>query len=263
LEKALYISRNEHFNHWNSSFNRVYFGTEFCERLIPSQAELSKAINFSEEKNIPISLMSAYVSEEYFQKQLSIVEYFSEKKPGAEIIINDWGVFRIAVKNGLKPVIGRILNRHIRDPKIANLVKKASQNQIEFWQNSYANAKAFQAFLAKNNVNRVELDNILQGNKTDLKKGNLKGSLYYPHVFISTTRLCLTANCDKIGKSEQIAILPCNKECLKYEFELSTEQFPAKQYLRGNTVYYRNEKIPENLEASGVDRLVFTPEAPQ
>jgi hypothetical protein len=37
---------------------------------------------------------------------------------------------------------------------------------------------------------------------------------------------------------------------------------PVTILLKGNSQFFRNDKLPENLEEMGIDRLIFEPEIP-
>ena len=58
------------------------------------------------------------------------------------------------------------------------------------------------------------------------------------------------------------AIEPCGHECQIYTFGLTHKDMPVKLMLRGNTQFFRNDTLPENLDELGIDRLVFEPDLP-
>lgn len=133
---------------------------------------------------------------------------------------------------------------------------------MQIYLGNLADTKQSQEFLIKNNILRIELDNLHQGIIFDLSKSKVKASLYYPYGFISTTRLCPTANCDSKSKKILVVEQDCGFECKKYTFELSLRNFPEPMKLKGNTYFYYINKIPDNIKWKGIDRLVFQPEIP-
>jgi hypothetical protein len=61
-----------------------------------------------------------------------------------------------------------------------------------------------------------------------------------------------------------IGIFPCKKECQKYTFTLDNPVMTTTLIRKGNTIFYKNEKIPtgDELRQKQVDRLVIQPEIP-
>src|SRR5437867_3594050 len=45
----------------------------------------------------------------------------SERGEGTEVVVNDWGVLRLVRREfpGLRPVLGRLMNKMMRDPRVA------------------------------------------------------------------------------------------------------------------------------------------------
>jgi len=114
------------------------------------------------------------------------------------------------------------------------------------------------AFLQTCGVERVELDNLLQG---IARNGGLQASLYYPFGYITTTRLCLLMEGDRPDKNLR-SIGRCHRECLKYDVTLRHEDMPVPLHLKGNTQFFRNDTLPKNLAALSITRLVQIPELP-
>jgi len=58
MERALFIAKAKNLKYFNSHFNRLYFGNEFCQRLIPSEQDIEHVIDFVREHTIPFSLVT-------------------------------------------------------------------------------------------------------------------------------------------------------------------------------------------------------------
>ena len=236
-----------------SPYNRVYFGHETCEKRIPFLRDLKEAKKLCISKGLSFSLVTPFCTNSGTKSLQPLLKDLSEKD---ELIVNDFGVLHFASKAcKAKLVCGRLLNKQYRDPKIAGL-EKAPKEMLEHLSLSQASNSSFRELLQSFGIERVELDNLLQGIGTSLHGSGFKASLYHPFVFVAATRLCLTANCDKLSHSKKIGIFPCNKECLKYSFKLENEQFKKPLFLFGNALFFENGKIPATL--NGIDRLVFT-----
>ncbi|MAG21925.1 MAG: hypothetical protein CL943_01285 [Candidatus Diapherotrites archaeon] len=255
FEKAILVQNLSEFEKQNlNEFDRVYFGDETCDRLIPSSTELKKAMIFCKKKGLAFSFVTPFCTNQGVKKLKLLLEQLGNE----ELIVNDFGILKEAAKfENIELVAGRLLNRQYRDPRIS-LFKGAPDAMTDHLRSSHAASKLFQKLLLDNNVKRVELDNLLQGITTNLTGSGLAGSLYYPCVFIAATRFCLTANCDKLSHSKKIGIFPCKRECAKYSFSFEGKEFDRPLLLFGNALYFENNKIPKNLFALGVNRLVFT-----
>lgn len=265
MEKAIFVSKIGNLKYISKDYSRLYFGNEFCQRLIPSLKELKKVLNFSQENNLDFTFVTPYVTNGGLDNLKSLLPFLSKQNP-CEVVINDWGVLRLINKNyqNLKPVLGRLLGKQKRGPRIMNVWDKLPKTAKEYFRQTSITVPRYRNFLKERGIRRIELDNLLQG--IDLgfnaKKEGIYVSLYLPYAYVTTTRLCLTANCDKPEYVDKIGIFPCHKECQKYTFELKHKAMPVTLILKGNTQFFKNEKIPENLEKKGIDRIVYQLEIP-
>ena len=192
MEKSLFITKIQNLNYWNSKYARLYFGNEFCQRLIPTKEDLDYIIDFVKKNNIKLSFVTPYVTDEGVERLEPLLELLDEKLPESEVIINDYGTLELMQekKLKLKPVLGRLLTKQKRGPRIINIMDKLPKPAIEHFKKSNAEVPIFQDFLVKNGFERVELDNLLQGIEDDFSKSRIKASLYFPYVYVTTTRFC-------------------------------------------------------------------------
>ena len=123
-----------------------------------------------------------------------------------------------------------------------------------------ADAPLMSDFLENMNISRVELDNLLQGVSRPCP--GLKGSLYYPYAYVTVTRYCMMPRSAKAAPALRHIPLKCGRECRGSEYELTHKDMPVKLLLKGNTQFFRNDKLPEDLHELNIDRLVFEPAIP-
>jgi hypothetical protein len=262
MEQTLFISNPSGLKYYQKDFTRIYFGQEFCERLLPKTDELEKLISFTLDENIPLTFVTPYVTDKGLLKLEKLIRLFAEKMPKAEIVFNDWGVFQFIEENfpELNPVLGRLLNKQKRGPRIMNIIDQVPSETRDYYTGASLDVKATAGFLKKKGVFRIEFDNLLQGlNMTGLDS-EIKRSLYLPYLFISTTRFCLTANCES-GDSG-VGVMPCHRECQNYSFNLNNPVMKTPLIRRGNTIFALNENIPDVVSRGEVDRIVIQPEIP-
>ncbi len=281
IEKAIHITslRNLKYFH-NEAYERIYWGTEFCQNLIPNLADTERILRFIKQNDLRFSLVTPFVTERGLNRLNKIFRWLKKQRvKNPEIVVNDWGVLECLHTefNGLFEIaLGRLLVRQQRDPAI----KKVLEKQLPFAvkgkdgkiniivhqppakkyrkgiKASYINSPLLQDFLSKFGIRRVELNNLIQG--LNLEGIRLKKSLYTPFVNISTTRFCpMQTRFQKIYR-----INVCHRECQRYYDILRNRAVPKIIYKRGNTTFYKNPVNIKKIENSGIDRLVFQPQLP-
>ncbi len=263
FEKAILLSRFSYIINNNlaiEKYDRLYFGIEFCERLIPTLNQVKEAIKIATDKNLQFSLLTPYVTDEGLQKIKKLADFLGENYPDSEIVFNDWGFFWWLVKNKnpCTRVMGRLLNRQKRGPRLMKIKHLVPESMIDHFQRSYIDTKWLVQYLMKLGVKRIELDNLLQGIKRD---SPLYASLYYPWAYVSTTRLCLTNSIGNRIESLR-TIFPCKKDCYEWSFTMKHPDMPVDLILKGNSYFFKNERLPENLKELKIDRLVYEPFLP-
>ena len=266
LAKALYLTRAVDLKHYNDSFSRIYFGNEFCQRLLPTPQELRQVMEFVNTNCVDFTFLTPYVTEEGLRKLAVLLQELEREKPDSEVVFNDWGVLRVLKEkhHRLERVMGRLLNKMKRSPRLMNLLDVMPPSTQDYFQNSSLDSPLYRKFLLNSGVGRVELDNVLQGIKLNLSAPDLQASLYVPYAYITTTRLCMTSSCDVPGKADEIGIFPCKRECRQYTFHLSHPVMPIPLISKGNTVFLKNEQMPleGTLQESHIDRIVIEPDLP-
>lgn len=262
MEQALFISNSSGLKYFQNDFSRIYFGQEFCERLLPLKKDLETLISFTLEKNLPLTLVTPYVTDSGLARLEELLCFFSEKAPGSEVVFNDWGVYQFMKEQGMKvlPVLGRLLNKQKRGPRIINIIDQVPKETRDYYRGSSLDVPEISGYLRKKNILRVEFDNLIQGLDMSGVDEDIKKSLYLPYLFISTTRFCLTANCES-GESG-IGVMPCRRECQKYMFNLFNPVMKIPLIRKGNTLFAVNENIPDAVSTGAVDRIVVQPEIP-
>jgi len=264
MEQALYISKITNLNYWNKEFSRLYFGVEFCERLLPSLAQLKKALEYARNHHVHFTLVTPYVTNRGLEKVEKLIATLSERTSESEVVFNDWGVFHLLKENNypLKPVMGRMLNKMKRDPRIVNIMDMIPPSSREYFTSPGLSLPEVQGFLIKNKIRRVEFDNLLQGLNLDGINHKIHLSLYLPFAYITTTRFCFMPSIHH-PQELKIGVLPCKKECQQHAFQLFNPVMTTPLIRRGNTIFFSNEQIPDALiREKKIDRIVIEPEIP-
>ena len=266
MERVLFIAKAKNLKYFNSHFSRLYFGNEFCQRLIPSPQEVDQVMDFAQEHHIPLSLVTPYVTNEGLKKWKTLIEKVAEGNPQSEVVFNDWGILN-AIKElsgKLEPVLGRLMTKIKRGPRLMNAIDKLPADALKHLQSTNLSIPAYRKFLISKGIKRAELDNPLQDINLNGIGSDINLSLYIPFAYVTTTRFCLVASCDVPGKKGMIGIFPCKKECQKYTFTLDNPTMPSTLIRKGNTIFFKNDRIPtaDELKEKTIDRLVIQPEIP-
>ncbi len=260
MEWAIFISKAADLKYWDKKYSRVYFGIEFCERLIPDAKEMEEVFNFVSKNKLEVSLVTCFVTDTGLEKTNELLKMLHQFRPASEVIINDWGLLRVVKSYGLNPVLGRLLVKQKRDPRILNLKGKIHKTVLSQLQDTKLNSY-FLEFIKDEGIGRAEIDNLLQGIKPEkFRFSSLVFSLYVPFGYITTTRICPFIPANKNEK--KIGIFPCGKECQVQPFILRHLSIPIPVILKGNTVFFENQKIPDNIMEIGINRLIYQPVLP-
>jgi hypothetical protein len=266
MEQCLYISESAALQQYvPGDFTRLYFGTEFCERLLPSRNDLSAAIGLAGERGQAFTFMTPFVTNKGLENLEVLLQVLARRLPDAEVVVNDWGVLQLLRSKypDLKPVLGRLLNKSKRGPRIMNILKQIPAETRKYFQGSNLDVPAAVRFLRQQGIARVEFDNLLQGLDIEGSDPALHKSLYLPFAFVSATRFCLAANCDDSEKINAIGVFACGRQCLDYSFNLHHPVMTLPLIRRGNAVFFMNETLPEPAVLRQFDRIVVQPELPR
>ena len=265
-ERVLFITKARNLKYYNPNLSRIYFGNEFCQRLLPSSQEVDQVMDFAHEHGLTFSLVTPYVTNEGLRQWWSVIEQVAARNPQSEVIFNDWGVFRVIRETvqGLQPVLGRLMTKIKRGPRLMKVMDKLPPDAVKHLQSTNLDVEAYRAFLVNQGITRVELDYPLQDIITGGTGSPIHLSLYIPFVYVTTTRFCLSASCDIPEKKGMVGIFPCKKECQHYTFTLDNPVMDTSLIRKGNTIFYRNTTIPDSdeLKEKKIDRVVIQPEIP-
>lgn len=262
MEKAIYISRIENLKYVTGEYSRLYFGHEFCQNLIPSLEDADAVLRFVSGKRMDFTLVTPFVTDKGMEQLKSVSAFILNRKPESEIVVNDWGALNWHSEEYPNAVLllGRLLTKQKRGPRILNMMGKVPDPMIAHFRKSNVDCSLLNGFLIKKGVQRIEFDNLLQGIERPVDP--LKGSLYFPYAYVTTTRFCLTASGGNRNDQQLRTIMPCKKECQGRSFKLRHKQMPVDLFLKGNTQFFQNEHMPRDLGRLGIDRVVYQPEIP-
>ncbi len=251
--------------------SRLYFGHETCQRALPLPGGLVEAINESKKRRMKFTLVTPYVTEKGLEKLTVLFRVLVNVKPFCEVVVNDWGTLYLLRRNfpSFRPVLGRLLNKMLRDPRILNT--QSTYPEI-FFQPCTPAGRYMKRILTAARVKRVELDNPIQGFNGVFKFRRLKLSLYIPYGIITTGRICLLGSWGlRTGEKFRASTENCSGRCRHYRLRMndgggSIEERGGEYGIRiiqsGNSVLDRQEKrmLLHGLSGAGkigIDRFIY------
>ncbi len=227
-------------------WSHLYFGSEFCSWTFPGKTAIESAIATARQNGLAFSLVTPVVSESFIPRLKETLEIIiPQLERDDEIIVSDLGTIRLAksIAPDMKLVVGRVLSGQKRGPRILDL--DLNEEEVEYFQKGSWYQSEAVAFLHEQGIERVELDNLLQG-VAPLPAG-LRGALHVPWAMVTSSRNCPFREPGQTGA--------CPGGCGEV-MKLTTPQTPIPLYQAGNSQFLSNENLPENLAALGIDRIV-------
>jgi hypothetical protein len=268
LEKFFYQGQKLNIK---DDIERVYFGQETCENLIPTIDEVQSALDYCKKEEIELTFVTPYVGPKKIEDLKKIFEYLSSKGETNEVVVNDFGTLHLVTSQykNLKPSLGRLLIKMKRDPRFSlsgydiekselKNFKKVEKNQSDALQESSLDFPVYQQLLKDLNVQRLGVDSVPQGiNPKAIKKWGFPVDLYWPWVYITSGRNCSVAAYTQPGKS-----YPCEFQCKLFEFKFASDKKMLPSVQRGNAVWMNAESLYEGLFQTGFSRLIYQPYIP-
>ena len=166
MEQAIFVSAAI-FDEVHEPYSRLYFGNEFCQRLLPQPGELDAALAWAQARRMAFTLVTPYVSGE----ALSALDVLFQRlarcaEASFEVVVNDWGVLHLLTEGRWKgafiPVLGRLLTKQRRDPRIP-ILRSLPEAARQHLKSANIDAPPLSDFLRSRGIERVELDNPPQG----------------------------------------------------------------------------------------------------
>lgn len=246
----------------------IYFGSEFCENLIPDVDTIEKVINFCDKNHLRLALVTPLVSNKGISSLIEIFEYLKKNSKSIEVIANDYGVMNLVSKNypNLRLISGRLMHKMTSDPRIKNYIDNLKKLPIEVGMLRYMRSSAYSMSDFLNFMNRLgishgELDAVYQGIDFDIP-GEYTFSLNLPYTYISSGRYCIAGSIHNSFENKFSIDLKCKKECENYIVRLNKDDIGEKIFRRGKGVvntFYENIDMTQFINENKLTRIVLTP----
>lgn len=248
-------------------YQGIYFGSEFCERLLPSPGELGSALEETMARDLSLVLLTPPLTDPGIESLGRLLELFS-KEGSREVVCNDWGALVFVTENfpGLRPVLGRLMSKMMREVRIADHLTqgKAPEGALRALMDCGYGGSDYAELLAGFGVGRLEFDIPPQGLGVQLPDG-FRGSVYVPFGYVCTGRICMPGSLGLPAEKKFTPRVHCGRECTMWSLALrengSTRGNGPPLYQKGNTVFFLEEashlsQVLSQGHAMGIDRIV-------
>jgi hypothetical protein len=259
IEKAQYATHLKSIK--RRGYDRLYFGAEFCQWRMPAAASVVKAFERACEYGMGFTLLTPWVTDAGLGKVELALRALGDAATGyggtgPEVVVNDFGVLLVMreMKSRLTPVLGRLLTRQKRCPRIPGIMEGLPDEGRELYLHAGIEDPVSAKLLRRFNVRRVELDNPPQGLKADLFASGFKGTLYTPYAYVTLTRHCPGSFDGRTWRS----FTGCRiMACVSNVMEMENPAHGQPLIMRGNVQFVMNPVLPDTLSEMGIDRVVY------
>lgn len=245
--------------------SHLYFGSEFCEHLLPDAADLERALTLARQRALCLVLATPVANDALLER---LAELLPLLPAGSEVLANDWGVASLVHGDfpALRVIAGRQLSKMIKDPRLPG----------EQWAQLYPagfRAERQLRILHSLGIERIELDVPPFAGSDFFSSPGVTLALHAPYAYVAKGRLC------KVGSLAQPAALKfapggaCRRECLGVvEIEggqpgeaskCGASRNSLRTAQRGTTMFYRYDAAllaaaAEAVRERRVSRLVLS-----
>ena len=232
----------------------LYFGTEFCEDLLPGSDEAEAFCNQARDAGLEAVLMTPMVTPRGLQRVDHLLAKLAGRGWTPTVSFNDWGVLALLRTTHTRSArrAGRLLNRGLRDPRLA----QQAPQPVDLTQNR---GERQQALLLRCGVVGLETDPDLQGNYLPKVAVKLQRTLHLPYAFAVSGRNCLIkaetlpaeASFSKgLGQS-------CPGRCRERCLSENRPDTPLPLWRAGNTLFYEVAAASAAAHLERCDRIVL------
>ena len=237
-----------------ASCQRIYFGHETCEKLLPAIDEIRDLLEISQKRRLGLTFVTPFLTEKGMDKVLLFLEQLKNITPQTfEIATSDWGlIHHITMNNTGTPVVGRFLTGQQLDFRLANAERNFAPEMVRHLSSCSLLKEKTVEMLHRLGVNRFELSNVFQPIALTCDQ-KYRCSLHVPFVPLTIFRTCpenLDFNCAK----KTCNIRNCNHNRQKWVYRSSK----CDIYCLDNALYYRNPDVEHPLKSNEkIDRIVY------
>jgi hypothetical protein len=230
---------------------RIYFGHETCEKLLPTFDEIQDLLEISEKRRLKLTFVTPFLTEAGLERVQRFSERLQSARPRSlEIATSDWGLLHWIARSEIgTPVAGRFITGQQLDFRFAD-IESISREQLAHLSDSTLIKDRTVDMFRRIGIDRFELSNVFQPVAL-LCDRKYHCSLHVPFVPLTIFRSCpenMDFNCTKTVCSH------CSHTRQKWQCD-SSEYYI---YRLDNALYYSNIGFETQLKPDNkIDRIVW------
>lgn len=243
-----------------TAVSRIYIGDEFCFHRLPKRKEIDDFCRIARRDDLDLTLLTTPMTQPQLESFSPVFGRLEDAQPGAEVVANDVGVLFYLGKNhsGLRISAGRLLNKGYADPR-QEISGKGKNNRLI--GGGALGHTEFLSVLTHAGVRRVEHDLSPHADQICEKVPGMETSIYFPFGYAAMGRMCWIASYAAKGRKKFLIADACSRPCDGLTLEMKHDDFKAKVFQNGNTVYYQYppDRVRELLKKAAENeiRLVY------
>lgn len=234
----------------------LYFGTEFCEDLLPSAAEATAYCALARDGGFKATLLTPVVTTEGLGAVERLLDELVAGGWVPDVVFNDWGVMRVLRERHprLSARAGRLLNRALRDPRaFVGGARGASPTGFDA-----ARGVRLRRLLARCGVEALETDPDLDGGYLGDGSAGLHRALHLPYALAASGRNCLFKATALPGRGiGQLLADPCPRPCRDGPARADRTDCAFPLWRAGNTLVYEVPWEAAQAYLAEADRIVL------
>jgi hypothetical protein len=234
----------------------LYFGTDFCEERLPAISEVTRFCQAAREHGLEAVLLTPLVRPGGLRRLGQLLEAVEASGAAVSVVFNDWGVLGLLRERhpGLPRRGGRLLNRGLRDPRIAGAWEAPDATRA-----AGERGRRLRGLLRSLGAVAVESDPDLEGGFLGDGSEGLQRALHLPYVLAASGRNCLSkAAARRESRSLAVAFSAgCSRSCAEGARTEARSDAALPLRRAGNTLFYEAPAALALAHLGSADRIVL------
>ncbi len=244
----------------DESFAALYFGSEFCQELIPGIKEIEVFCTRCAEEGVEAVLLTPVLTQKGLNRLERLFSGLHRQQLFPAVVFNDWGLLELLrTKYPDFPLrMGRLMNRGLRDPRLDMQAPGSGGENIERGAGIRKLASAL-------GISAVETDADLEPGYLGDGSNGLARALHVPFTFAASGRNCLEKAAGSLADGAELTRgifthglkSGCKAPCRGIYRQENRQDTGKEMWRAGNTLFFKAP--PEWISRHMVfaDRLVF------
>lgn len=233
----------------------IYFGSEFCEFLLPDAAQVARYCNHARDAGVDPVLLTPVATPNGLVTINKLLSDLTAAGDAPAIVFNDWGVANLLRESfpALERRAGRLINRGIRDPRMM-------EKELLPVDNSGERGKRLRSMLKSLGVSALETDPDLEGGFLGDGAEGMQRVLYLPYAYAASGRNCLIKADRALSMDDCFTKglnAPCSALCRGASHRIDRSDTALPLWRAGNTVFFEVPKSRAEAHLAQADRIVI------